>query len=75
MFGVSSCVNPPFTARVMSRVGVQWLASSGIITREACSVRSGQRSGMLVDETAHGTFMVPLVKFGISLVSSSLCGV
>jgi hypothetical protein len=25
---------------------------------------------MLVDKTAHGTFMVPLVKFGSSLVSS-----
>jgi hypothetical protein len=70
MFGELGCVNP-FIARVMGTVGVRRLGSSRIITREACSVRSGQRSGMLVvDKTAHGTFMVPLVKFGISLVSS-----
>src|SRR6266705_2339543 len=60
VFGVSGWVMNPFTAR--SRVGVRWSASSGIITREACSVRSGQRSGMLVDKTARDTFMVPLVK-------------
>jgi hypothetical protein len=65
VFGMSSCVNP-----FISRVGVPRLASLGIITREARSVRSGQRSGMLVDEFAHDTFMILLVKFGSSLVGN-----
>jgi hypothetical protein len=46
------------------------LAATGIITPEARSVGSGKRGGILVDKTAHGRFVVPLVKFGISLVSS-----
>lgn len=41
----------------------------GITIRKTSTLRSDQRSGMLVDKTAHSMFMVPLVKFGSSLVS------
>jgi hypothetical protein len=53
-----------------TRNGMGWSSVVGIVTREACSVGSGQRSGMLVDESAHGTFTVPLARFSSSLLSN-----